>query len=396
MSKKQKIAVIGLGAYGSAVSYHLARQGAEVVGIDRYVPPHAYGSTHGETRITRFAVMEGAEYVRASIRAAEIFNALQRDKGETLFVSNGFVLIGKDQNYDFITHGQTNPLGQTIALARQFGIAHDILDTAEIKKRFPAFSPSEGEYAYFEAESGTLYPEACVRAQLEEAVRLGATLRTGEIVRGILQTGDSVTIATATDTIKVDRAVIAAGPWIHDFLPEEFRRKFKVTRQVLHWLGHDNPEAFSITNHPNYIWMHDNDGKSGDFYGFPAQPGASSVKMATEFDGEAVTPDSCNRSVGDDEQASMFNDHARGRILGLSGEVLESKTCMYTSTPTAKFIIAPHPDMNRVTVISACSGHGFKASTALAEALACNIMGTKQTHTDLENFGWSSAKLTNG
>ena len=48
-----RVAVIGLGAYGAATAYHLARRGAEVVGIDRFAPPHAFGSSTGETRITR-------------------------------------------------------------------------------------------------------------------------------------------------------------------------------------------------------------------------------------------------------------------------------------------------------------------------------------------------------
>ena len=57
------VVVVGLGAMGSAVCAQLAGRGAAVVGIDQYDPPHPYGSTHGETRMTRLAVGEGAEYV---------------------------------------------------------------------------------------------------------------------------------------------------------------------------------------------------------------------------------------------------------------------------------------------------------------------------------------------
>jgi sarcosine oxidase len=53
------VAVVGLGAAGAATLYQLARRGVRVVGIDRFSPPHVYGSTHGDTRITREAIGEG-------------------------------------------------------------------------------------------------------------------------------------------------------------------------------------------------------------------------------------------------------------------------------------------------------------------------------------------------
>ena len=59
------VAVVGLGAFGSAATYQLAKRGARVLGIDRFSPPHALGSTHGETRITRMAVGEGSRILAA-------------------------------------------------------------------------------------------------------------------------------------------------------------------------------------------------------------------------------------------------------------------------------------------------------------------------------------------
>jgi sarcosine oxidase len=44
--------------------------------------------------------------------------------------------------------------------------------------------------------------------------------------------------------------------------------------------------------------------------------------------------------------------------------------CLYTVTPDSGFIIDRHPRMERVTVISACSGHGFKHSAGIGEAVA--------------------------
>nr|WP_297859265.1 FAD-dependent oxidoreductase [Meiothermus sp.] len=65
--------VVGLGAMGSASLYQLARRGARVIGIDRHRPPHIYGSSHGETRITRQAIGEGAAYVPLVLRSHQIW-----------------------------------------------------------------------------------------------------------------------------------------------------------------------------------------------------------------------------------------------------------------------------------------------------------------------------------
>lgn len=61
--------VVGLGAMGSAALAQLARSGATVIGFDRFSPPHSFGSSHGDTRLTRVAIAEGADYVPLVIRS---------------------------------------------------------------------------------------------------------------------------------------------------------------------------------------------------------------------------------------------------------------------------------------------------------------------------------------
>ncbi|WP_155496011.1 FAD-dependent oxidoreductase, partial [Pseudomonas coronafaciens] len=55
MEQRCKVAVLGLGAMGAATVYQLAKAGIDVIGVDRYEPPHALGSSHGDTRITRLS-----------------------------------------------------------------------------------------------------------------------------------------------------------------------------------------------------------------------------------------------------------------------------------------------------------------------------------------------------
>ena len=52
--------VVGLGAFGAAATYHMARLGLKVLGLEAQPSiAHSHGSSHGHTRITRLAYFEG-------------------------------------------------------------------------------------------------------------------------------------------------------------------------------------------------------------------------------------------------------------------------------------------------------------------------------------------------
>ena len=61
--------------------------------------------------------------------------------------------------------------------------------------------------------------------------------------------------------------------------------------------------------------------------------------------------------------------------------------CLYTVTPDFGFVIDAHPHCDRVIIASPCSGHGFKHSAAIGEALAATH-DRRQGHLDLSAFGW--------
>src|ERR1700730_8641409 len=92
-SQNYDVIVAGLGAMGAAALYQLATMGVKALGIDRFHPPHHFGSSHGESRITRQAIGEGAEYVSFVLRSNEIWRQLEAETGEQLFLKTGIALI---------------------------------------------------------------------------------------------------------------------------------------------------------------------------------------------------------------------------------------------------------------------------------------------------------------
>src|SRR5713226_3650661 len=88
------VIVVGLGAMGSASAFHLSQRGQKVLGLDRFMPPHTLGSSHGQTRIIREAYFEHPLYVPLVQRAYELWADLEQRSGQRLFHQTGGLMIG--------------------------------------------------------------------------------------------------------------------------------------------------------------------------------------------------------------------------------------------------------------------------------------------------------------
>jgi sarcosine oxidase len=379
------VIVVGLGAVGSAVAHHLALGGAQVIGLDRFAPPHDQGSSHGATRITRLAIGEGEEYVPIVQRSHALWRALEAQTGETLMTTTGGLLIASAGSDGRTYHGQSGFFERTVAAAERFSIVHERLDAAETRHRFPAFMPRDDERAYWERDAGILYPERCVAAQLQAARSRGADLRYGCVVERIesLPGAAGVTVVTNIGRLSAAQVVIAAGAWLPTLLSSVQAARFTVQRQVLHWFAANEPALFAPGLCPVFIWIHGDDGAS--FYGFPQADGIDGVKVAGEQTVHATTADSIDRVVTGTETALTFEAHIRGRLRSVTPRSVHDATCLYTSTTDGRFVIDRHPECPNVTVVSACSGHGFKHSAAVGESVADTILG-QAPHVDLSSF----------
>jgi sarcosine oxidase len=366
------VIVIGLGAFGAATTYQLARTGARVLGLDRYAPPHSFGSTHGETRITRLACGEGPEYTPFARRSHEIWRDFERATGATLLQQNGLLVIsGPGQRA--AAHGKEDFLASTAAIARANHVAHERLDDATIRARFPAFAIADGDEAYFEPEAGYCFPERCITVQLDAARNHGATLHMGETVTSFARNGTGVRIVTDKGEYSARHLVIAAGPWVVQLVPS-LAHHFKIRRQVLVWfrvaedaaVAHFQPERF-----PVFYWQVP---REQAIYGFPSIDGKT-LKIATEQYKTTTTPDSVERNASPEEIAEVWRDYVAPFFPGVTNECTKSAVCLYTCTEDTRFIVDWLPGHDNVIVASPCSGHGFKHSAAMGEAIAGRILG---------------------
>ena len=356
--------VVGLGAMGSSATLRLARRGLRVVGFDQFEPPHTHGSTHGDTRITRLAIGEGADFVPLVMRSHELWRELEQETGTRLLHQTGGLVLG-EPDHPF--------LAMTRAAAARYGIAHENVSNTELRARFPMFAPGNRTEAYYEPAAGYVRPEVAVAVQLSLAQAAGAVMHLGEAVTAWESDAGGITVTTHRRTVQAAELVLCPGPWITKLWPEG-ESTFAIQPQCLEWFpirrGYDALAAM-----PVFIWAVATDpdefAHGMGFYGFPALDGPDGgVKLATEVYGTNVDPDGAWGDGLEDRAGQFYQRHVAERLPWLGPEPVRTVPCLYTSTRGSRFMIDRHPEHANVMIVSACSGHGFKHSAAIGEAVA--------------------------
>jgi sarcosine oxidase len=376
MTDRYDTIIIGLGAMGSAAAYQLAGRGQRVLGLEQYTAAHDLGSSHGQSRIIRLAYLEGPHYVPLLLRAYELWEEIEQDAGETLLTLTGGLMIGPESSRAY---------SGSLRSATTHDLKYELIDAAEIRRRFPQFTPEPGVVALYERMGGVLYPEAVINAYLRRAASRGAELHFAEPVLAWEAGADGgVRVTTGRGTYAAERLVISAGAYARNLLGG-LDLPLTAQRNVLYWFEPaGGREPFLPDRCPIYIWQ-TADGMS--FYGFPALDGEpAGVKVAFHNFGPLCTPETIDREVHADEIARIRAWMAE-RIPALSqGTFLAAKTCMYTLTPDQDFLLDLHPRYPQVVIASPCSGHGFKFASVMGEIIA-DLATDGTTRHPIEPFG---------
>ncbi len=363
--------VIGVGGVGSAALFHLASRGAKILGLDRFVPGHDRGSSHGQTRIIRQAYYEHPDYVPLLFRAYELWDDLGRRIGRPLRHEIGLLQAGP---------AESAVLAGVRRSAQQHALAIDELTSAELKREFPHFRLPSDWRGLFEPKAGYLDVEACVVAHVEQAQHSGAELRIGEWATGWHSDGEEIEVATNRGTIPARGLIITAGPWAAQMLGD-LNVPLIVRRKPQYW--YPAAAGFRATeNCPAFLF----DTPDGVFYGLPEVEraadglgGPSGIKVAEHTGGQTVAdPLSVDRDIDLADQARV-EQFLAGFLPSVRRELRHHSICMYTLSPDEHFIVDRYPFDPRIIFAAGMSGHGFKFTCVLGEALADLALRGKTT-----------------
>jgi sarcosine oxidase len=332
--------VVGGGAMGLATAWSASRT-QRVVLLERFAHGHARGASHGGERIFRFGYTDPI-YVRLALDAEELWQRLERDTGRTLLERIGCIDLADESELDTMAE----------AMAAE-GVAVEWCSPEEAASRWPGFRHTAP--VLHQPRAGRSRAADALDAFRSEAARRGADLRFEQRVLGIESAEEGVAVSTDEGMVRAPAAVVAAGAWTRDVLPEWLDLPpLTTTREQV---------AFFRPRHPG-PWPSFMDRGPTTFYGLPAPDGM--VKVAEHHTGPVTTGDTRTFDI-DVEALERVGAYVAERMPGLDPAPIDTKTCLYTSTPTEDFVL---DRVGNVVVGAGFSGHGFKFAPAIGSLLA--------------------------
>jgi sarcosine oxidase len=365
------VIVAGIGGMGSATLAELARRGARVLGLERAGIPNDQGSSHGVNRIIRLAYAEDPRYVPLLRHAYARWRELENRLGEPILITTGGLDMGRPDS---------PTVAGSLASARAHDLPHELLEADRIRARFPGFAVPDELVAVFQPDGGFVLSERAIAGQARLALSDGGELHGHEAVIGWEVRGDGVAVRTSVATYHARHLVVSAGAWTGSLLP--MMAPLAVPeRQVLLWAATRRPELYTPAVMPVFIL----DVEEGLYYGLPEYgiPGLKIGRMHHRR--QRVDPDHWDRGLLDAEDEAILRVALRRYLPDADGPALSLKTCMFTNTPDEHFIIDTLPGAPAVTVVSACSGHGYKFAPMMG-AIAADLALDGGTDHDIEMF----------
>ena len=370
-----EVAVVGMGALGSAATYHLARRGARVVAFEQYELGHVRGASHDTSRIVRTSYGSSA-YVRLAQSAYRDWADLEAESGERLLtIAGGIIMLpvaGPYSASDF-----------TAALT-ECDVEHELLSPAEVHARWPQFHVPEDVETVYTADTGIAHASRTV-ATLQMRARVhGADIRDRTPVVALEPDGDGVIVRTAQGDIRAGKVIVTADAWTNELLePLGAAIPLDIMQEQVSYFRPEHPEQYDRSSFPVWIWEDDE-----CYYGFPTY-GEPTIKAARDVSENRMTP--ATRSfVPSPELIEQLTGFMHDVIPG-SGPELRTVTCQYALTKDRRFVLSALPQYPEI-IVGLAAGHGFKFTPALGRVLAELALDGESTD-DLSEFAAADAMI---
>jgi glycine/D-amino acid oxidase-like deaminating enzyme len=341
------IAVIGAGAFGSWIAWHLRRAGKSVVLMDAWGPANSRASSGGESRIIRMGYGADAVYTRLAMRSLELWQELFLSAGEGLFHRSGVLWMARENDLYSAA---------TCRTLQEAGVPFEILSAAALRRCYPQMQTPVSYYGIFEPRSGALMARRAVAAVVADAVRQGVVYETRAVA--------------AHANPLADVTIYACGAWLGKLFPELLGDRIHPTRQEVFFFAPPSGDArFSPERLP--VWIDFSDPRGP--YGFPDLE-SRGFKLAFDRHGPPFDPDSGDRCLTEEGLAEARRFLAE-RFPDLRDAPLsEARVCQYENTSSGDFLIDRHPERSDIWLVGGGSGHGFKHGPAVGEYVADLIL----------------------
>jgi len=354
--------VVGAGVFGAWTAWHLRKAGQRVLLLDASGPANARASSGGESRMTRTIYGADDVYTRMAWDSLEDWRWLSARSGLPILHPIGVLMFfGKREPF----------VDQSIEAHRRLKLRLDVLDQAELRRRYPQVVWDGVQVGLFEPELGALMARRAVQTLVKELVAAGGEYRLAAVQAPADGANLESITTTAGETLRADRYVFACGPWLPKMFPSIVGNRIFPTRQeVFFFAPASGDDRFEPKNLPG--WADFNDGDI--YYGFPDLE-SRGFKIAHDAHGVPFDPDEGDRRP----TAAALDDvraYLKKRFPALAERpMVEARVCQYENSSNGDFLIDRHPRWENALLLGGGSGHGFKHGPAVGRYAAGLLTG---------------------
>lgn len=354
------VVIVGGGPMGTAAARALSSRGRHVVLFERFSFGHARGSSAGTTRNFRLTYHDPV-YVRMARLALRRWRDLEDEAGLELLRVVGGLDVGE----------AAEASAQALQAA---GERFERPSHAEVAGRWPMLRFPSGASFVYQPDGAVLRSRDVIEAQVRLAAALGADLREGTVVERLTPVGDGVEVGIEGDgTTWAPVAIVAAGAWAGPLLASAgVDLPLRPTMEQTTYFDAERSDLPTVID-----W---DETPSQPPYLVPNPFALGEIKAGAHLSGPVVDPDA-GPFEPDEVREGRVVDWV-GRRLAAGARALRTETCLYTTTPDEDFVI---DRLGPLLVASPCSGHGFKFTPLIGEALADLATG-EEPEVPLERF----------
>lgn len=359
MIEEAGVVVIGAGAFGTSVAFHLAQRGVQVALLDRYAiaaqtSPRAAGLAAQNRSTDAMA--------RLMMRAVEKIIGFTEETGEPMVsYQSGSLKIARTPEHE-------EQLRREVERAGRLGLEVDFVDPAEAKRLFPFLGTTGIRAVTYTPFDLYLEPVQIPLGYARAAERLGATvLPHTAVTEVIVRDGAVAGVVTDRGTIRAPLVVDTAGAWTRLIgemtglrIPVVPTRHQLVITEPIDGVTADQPTVRVIDANV-YVRPEKGGLMLGGYEPDPLQFDAHALPPGFQIADLALDLDVLRRLAASvAEQFPILQDFT----------VREHRGGLPTMTADGKHIVGPIPDVAGFWVAGGCCVGGLAISPAIGEALA--------------------------
>jgi sarcosine oxidase len=348
-----RVLVVGGGIVGLSTAWALARAEHKVEVFDQGGLPNPAGASNDQHRLIQHFYPDRVGYCRLVDDAFAAWERMWTALGRRHYAETGALALSARVD------DWTDRARRTMDLA---DLPYERFEGSEVARRWP-FLLTRANYAIRSKRGGVLFADRIMTDLIALLAGLQVQRHANSLVTAIDSSRGTITLKDGT-TRSADALVLAPGPWIGRLLPE-FRERVTPVRNALLYL--DPPPRLIATwaTAPSIVDC------------------GTNLKFGVGAHGRAGDPDRDRGLAGD--EASQIMGQLRSVIADLGTYRPKGvRSCFSATTKDDRFILERR---ERLWIVSACSGHGFKFGALTGEMVAEAVTEQEETGTIAHRLG---------